>query len=251
MMSIERSGVRTWTAPRTSSQYVATVSQGCLVVGRSPAPDELGRGSRPRPPRRAGRRPGSAPRRRARSSSAARRTGPARARRLPGAGVRGRGRPGGPGAPLRPRNSVRSAVHAVCRPPRSRNATRPPNSVFHGLRARSARSPGSSSVTIRRAAAPRERPEHPLGVGGHRQPPGAARIGSRWSARDTFTGVVERHELDQVEVDAVVRRARTGCSRRRGGRRRSTPRSGSAAPSGPTAHRCRRRGRRSPRRPGR
>ena len=43
MMSIERSGVRTWSAPRTSSQYVPHGLQGCLVVGRPPAPDQLGR----------------------------------------------------------------------------------------------------------------------------------------------------------------------------------------------------------------
>ncbi len=35
--------------------------------------------------------------------------------------------------PLRPRNSVRSAVHEVCRPPRSANATRPANPMLHGI----------------------------------------------------------------------------------------------------------------------
>ena len=67
-------------------------------------------------------------------------------------------RRGGPGAPLRPRNSVRSAVHAVCRPPRSRNATRPANSVFHGLRARIAPVSGSISVTMCGAPRPATSP---------------------------------------------------------------------------------------------
>jgi len=49
---------------------------------------------------------------------------------------------------LRPRNSRRSEVQAVCRPPRSANAMRDPYPTFQGLRASSAPVSGSTAVTI-------------------------------------------------------------------------------------------------------
>ena len=60
--------------------------------------------------------------------------------------------------PLRPRNSVRSPVHASCRPARSANATRSPKLVRHGLRASSAPVSGSISVATNGADAPRDGP---------------------------------------------------------------------------------------------
>src|SRR5438132_6642722 len=60
--------------------------------------------------------------------------------------------------PCRPRNSRRSAVHCVCRPARSANATREPNSALHGLRANMAPVSGSMAVTMNGAQAGREDP---------------------------------------------------------------------------------------------
>jgi hypothetical protein len=60
--------------------------------------------------------------------------------------------------PLRPMNSPRSAVHAVCRPPRSAKATRPPWCMLQGLRAKIAPVAASCSVTTVGADAPRDRP---------------------------------------------------------------------------------------------
>ena len=42
MMSIERSGVCTWTVPRTPSQWSATARRVCLVIDGSMAPDHVG-----------------------------------------------------------------------------------------------------------------------------------------------------------------------------------------------------------------
>ena len=91
------------------------------------------------------------------------------ARIQPGANAAGQPVPapqpaGRSGPPLRPMNSVRSAVHAVCRPPRSTKATRPPNSVFHAFRASSAWVSGVELRAIE-AAGPARVAQHPLGVG--------------------------------------------------------------------------------------
>ena len=43
MMSIERSGVFTWTVPRTSSQYRATSRQHGVEIGRAVAHDQVSR----------------------------------------------------------------------------------------------------------------------------------------------------------------------------------------------------------------
>src|SRR5208282_5258582 len=60
--------------------------------------------------------------------------------------------------PLRPRNSVRSAVHDSCWPHKSANAIRLPYSVLKELRASTAWVSGSISVTMYGADAPREVP---------------------------------------------------------------------------------------------
>src|ERR1700689_4039171 len=57
--------------------------------------------------------------------------------------------------PLRPRNSVRSAVNEVCWPLKSANAIRLPYSILNELRASIARVSDSISVTMYGAAAPR------------------------------------------------------------------------------------------------
>ena len=138
MMSIERSGVLTWTAPSVSSQWSSTSRSVASMVGGPVAPDQARAASRRRPPGRAGRRPRRAPRRRARSSVCSAAQGSSPAPTPPDSRCPRSRAAGWSSAPLRPRNSVRSAVHAVWRPPRSANATRPPKSVFQALRASSA-----------------------------------------------------------------------------------------------------------------
>ncbi len=225
-------------------------AQRRLVVGRSPAPDEVGR--RRGPVRLAEQHEDLGPRPvgelEAGLQGGARIQAGADGSLQPVA--RGPGRRAGPDAPLRPRNSVRSAVHAVCRPPRSRKATRPPNSVFHGLRTRSALRLRLQRRDDPGGAGPARGAQRPLGVGGHRQAPGAPGSVLDGQHRDLQAG---RRAGRTGRGRARCRRggARTGCIRRRDGRRTSIPRSGSAGPSDPTARRCRRRGRRSPRSPGR
>ena len=180
MMSIERSGVRTWTVPWMSSHWLATA--------RSVASWSVVRPRRMRSTAAVA--PSASP-----SSTRTWVVAPSASSKLVWRAAHGsmpaptapsslcpRSRPAGrSGAPLRPRNSVRSAVHAVCRPPRSRNATRPPNSVFHGLRIRSACVSGSSAVTIwgrwPRARCPAPTPRRRSRTGAW-----SARIGSRSSA---------------------------------------------------------------------
>ena len=156
-MSIDRSGVRTWIVPCTSSQKLAT--------SRSVASGSACRQRRTRSA--AAGAPAASP-----SSTSTWVRAPLASSKLVWRAAHGSipapvtpvrrcplSRPAGrSGAPLRPRNSVRSAVHAVCRPPRSRNATRPPNSVFQGLRARIALVSGSNDVTIRGLLSPRDVP---------------------------------------------------------------------------------------------
>ena len=193
-----------------------------------------------RRPRRAGRRPRvRAPLASSKLVCSAAHGIHARARSRRAERCRGRGRRAGRGAPLRPRNSVRSAVHDVCRPPRSRKATRSPNSVFHGLRASSAPvvrlelgdDPCGACRAARRARAPTPRRRS---TDSRRGP---ARTVRRASARETFSGVVERRRTGRGQLDAVVAYARSGCSPGRGARRTSTRRRGSAAPSAPRTRR--------------
>ena len=156
-MSIERSGVRTWTVPWASPQKLATsrsVASWFAVRPRRMRSAAAGA-------------PSASP-----SSTTTWVRAPLASSKLVWSAAHGSmpapvapvsrcppSRPEGhSGAPLRPRNSVRSAVHAVCRPSRSRKATRPPNSVFHGFRTRIAFVSGSSDVTIRGLLSPRDVP---------------------------------------------------------------------------------------------
>ena len=87
--------------------------------------------------------------------------------------------------------------------PRGRaKATRPANSPFHGLRAKSAPVAGSISVTTNGAEALRELAEHPFGIRRDRQPPGAAGAILDLRARD-LDRIVDRHELEEFERDPV------------------------------------------------
>src|SRR6185436_9063293 len=60
--------------------------------------------------------------------------------------------------PFRPRNSVRSPVHAVCAPRRSAKATRPAKSLLQVLRTYITFVTGSISVTMNGAEAFRDVP---------------------------------------------------------------------------------------------
>ena len=128
--------------------------------------------------------------------------GSRRAPALPDSTRPGASPAGASSPPLRPRNSVRSAVHAVCRPSASANATRPAYGSFQKLRAK--RAPvSSSSVTRNGAAAPRCGPEHPLRIGGHRQCPRLARPVFEIEAGD-LDGIFARNEDQQVRPDSVM-----------------------------------------------
>ena len=104
--------------------------------------------------------------------------------------------------PLRPRNSRRSPVQAVCRPPRSAKATREPNAVFQGLRASIAPVSGSISVTTERRGRAARRAEHPFDIGRDRKPPRPRRRVADRQARD-LDRIIERHVLEEIERDAV------------------------------------------------
>ena len=60
--------------------------------------------------------------------------------------------------PPRPRNSARSPVHAVCRPPRSAKAMRPGNPIADRLRAKIAPVSASRDVAMNGAFAPHRVP---------------------------------------------------------------------------------------------
>ena len=165
MMSIERSGVRTWIVPRTSSQYVAHARASVASVDRL----AVRAGSSSRASRRVAASPSrtttsvgaplgelEAGLQRARTDRGRRRRRPAAAAAIqPGRAI---------GRAVAAEELGAVAVHAVCRPPRSRNATRPANSVFQGLRASSApRLALQLGDDARRAGAAR-RAEHPFGV---------------------------------------------------------------------------------------
>ena len=86
----------------------------------------------------------------------------------------------------------------------------------------SRRSSASISVAMNGAEAPARRPEHPFGIARDRQPPRPVGEVAQRQARD-LDRIAERHVLQQVERDAVAPRARSGCSRSRGGRRSAPP----------------------------
>ncbi len=95
------------------------------------------------------------------------------------------------------RRSRRSAGRPDRRTPRA-----PPKAVLHGLRANIAPVAGVDLGDDERRRGGARRAEHPLDVGGHRQPARPAAAVAERQARD-LDGVVERHELQQVERDAV------------------------------------------------
>ena len=126
------------------------------VVGLAEQEDDLGRSP-----------PGAA-----RRWPAARRTGRGRRRRGRRARCRGRAPAGSVEVPLRPRNSVRSRGPGAAGGRRGRRRRRGRRTRGSRGCARAARrSPASSSVTMKRRGGAARRPEHPLGVGGHREPP--------------------------------------------------------------------------------
>ena len=99
----------------------------------------------------------------------------------------------------------------------------------------------------RRAA---RRAEHPLDIGGDREPPGSPRrVPDRQPGE--LDRVLERHVLDGDRARCRARRARTGCIPGRAWRRRAQPRCGSAGRSAPTARPSPRRAHRAPRPAGR
>ena len=142
-------------------------------------------------------------RRPARSSSATPRTDPARPRPPAAVGARGRGPPAararrcGRGTRCG-RRSTPSAAHP-CRGTRRDRRTRRST----GCVASNASVSGSHSVTIHGALGAARRAEHPLGVGGDRQAPRSPGPVLHGEHGD-LDRVVERHELDEVELDAVV-----------------------------------------------
>ena len=160
----------------------------------------------------------------------------------------------------RPRGSLRSAVAAEELGPIGRPRRLPPAEVEEGDPAAELGVPRVAheerpGLRLERrddpgGAGPARGAQRPLGVGGHRQAPWSAPTGSRSSAPRPSAG---RRAGRTGRGRARCRRggARTGCTRRRDGRRTSTPRSGSAGPSDPRARRSRRPGRRSPRSPDR
>ena len=244
-MSIERSGVRTWIVPWRVVPVARHAAQRRLVVGRPPALDQVGRRRGP-----------------VRLAEQDEDLGPRSAGELEAGlqcGARVEAGTGGslqPGPAVQARRPLRSAVAAEELGPIGRPRRLPPAEVEEGDPAAELGVPWVAHeerpglrVECRddpRGAGPARGAQRPLGIGGHRQAPASARIGSRSSAPRSSAG---RRAGRTGRGRARCRRAgaRTGCSPARDGRRTSTPRSGSAGPSDPTARRCRRPGRRSPR----
>ena len=202
MMSIERSGVRTWIVPWMSSHWRASARR---VTSWS--------GARPRRMR--------SPAAAASAASPSRTTTQVRA---PSASSKlvcraAHGSRPAPTAPLQPVAAIqagrplRGAVAAEELGPIGGPGRLPPAEVEERDPAGELGVPrvaGQDRARVgvqgrddpRRARAAR-RPQHPLGVGGHRQAPGAARPVLDRQHRD-LERVVGRDELDEVEVDAVV-----------------------------------------------
>ncbi len=103
---------------------------------------------------------------------------------------------------LRPRNSRRSPVQEVWRPPRSAKATRSANSPFQAFRANMAPVAGSISVTTKGCGAAPLDPQHPLRIRRDREPPFAAGPILQGEAGD-LDRVPRRHELQEIQCDAV------------------------------------------------
>ncbi len=101
------------------------------------------------------------------------------------------------------------------------------------LRANIAPCPRSISVTTKGAAAAARGAEHPLDVGGDREPARAPRAILDRQARD-LDRIVAAARTAAARARCRARRARSGCSPGRVARRRLPSPRGSAAPSAPT-----------------
>ena len=116
-----------------------------------------------------------------------------------------RARPAGASSPpLRPRNSVRSAVQAVCPPPMSANATRPACSSFHALRAKSAPDLGVDLRHDERRADARCGAERPLRVGRDGERCARLKTGSRPSQPRQLDRILRSHENGEVRGDPLM-----------------------------------------------
>ncbi len=177
-------------------------AQRRLVVGRSPAPDEVGR------------RRGVVRLPEQHEDLGPRSVGELEARLQGGARIQA-----GAGGSLQPVSAVqaggpvRGPVAAEELGPIGRPRRLAPAEVEEGDPAAEFRVPrvareerpvsGSSAVTIRGRAGPARGAQRPLGIGGHGQAPRAPGSVLDRQHRD-LQGVVERDELDEVELDAVV-----------------------------------------------
>ena len=145
MMSIARSGVFTWTAPRIASQWRRTSdSTSFRSALRYRAMSALASCALPASPRKKtiSTRVFGGSTIDCRNAAHGSRPAPTLLERgaLPSSAA------GLSSVPLRPKNSCRSPVQSVWRPARSANAMRDPNAAFHGLRANIA--PVSTSISV-------------------------------------------------------------------------------------------------------
>ena len=238
------------TRPRRSSQTPVAVGEHGVEVGGAIA---RRRAPRPPPPRR----PGRGERRSRSLSPGASTTG----RLQRGAGIEAGADPAGRAArpssaagaasePWRPMNSPRSPVQDCCRPPRSRKATRCRYSRLQELRASSAPVAASSSVTMNGTPAVARAVRAPI----RRKPVTDRRRRRPETLRDRqprdLHRIVARHELDELERDAVGGVLEAAVAAAVAGDVGRSTGCGSARPSAPTARRVPRRGCRSPRRTG-
>ena len=135
--------------------------------------------------------------------SGARHRDRARPRRCPIAPAAGRGRVVRPGSRCGRGTRHRSAVHSVSWPPRSRNATPAAELGVPRVPGQQRSCLGVARGDDGRCRCSTRGPERPLGVGRHGQAPRSA--GAILDAQDgDLHRVVERHELHQVELDAVT-----------------------------------------------
>ena len=162
-----------------------------------------------------------------------------------------RARPAGASRPpLRPRNSVRSAVQPVCRPPRSANATRPAKLLVPGVAREAARrspdrarSRRTARCALRADRAPTRR---------RRSPRACACGAERFSidSREILTGSSAATNYEQLERDSVELVLEAAVALAVADDVGPVVR-GSAAASGPRSRRSPRRARRRPRPAGR
>ena len=157
MTSIARSGVSTWTAPRTPSQWRRTSdSTSSKSALRYRAMSALASRSLVASPRKK-----TISTRVFGGTTINRRNAPQGSRPAPTfleSGAAPARAAGLSNVPLRPMNSCRSPVQSVCRPARSAKATHDPNAARHGLRANMAPVSGSIAVVTSCAAVPRDGP---------------------------------------------------------------------------------------------